>query len=736
MKKAFHRVMTMTIVVGTLICFSCGGSGDGGKFSYNKIRVTKGCLNEPRARYVAALTRGKVLLAGGINLLSSALDTAEIFDPATGIFKKLSTSMSTPRDGAVAVTLADGRVLIAGGRNSEFAPLSSAELYDPQTESFRLTKSSMKDARYLPEAALLPDGKVLIVGGVDPSGSSLSSSEIYDPVQDSFVPAASLNIPRYQHFLTTLTDGRIAVFGGVKYEAGEAEFLKSVEIYDPTTEKFSIAGNTLKERVAGRATLSNGKVLVSGGYGIKTVYADVELWDPATGLSSGVGAMSSPRFYHVSVGLEDGRVLVAGGYADYRYLNPTATADIYDPTTGNIVPTRVPMMQARALIGEVVLPDGKVLMAGGFDPDDGVHATAEVFDPLIGSFASAGGQREPRMYQATVALPNGSVLLTGGLGFKETPLDTAEVYDPVSEMFSTVGPMAVSRFGHSSIILTNGKALITGGNSEEKRGELFDPVSRTFSFTQGLMTEFRYYAASSVLSDGRVLLAGGGNDDGPLADAEIYDPVTDTFAKTASMSAPRVGAVAIKLSNGKVLILGGSSTGSYSDGLASADLFDPEQETFVSTGPMREARTFFTASPLPDGRVLVAGGLSKTGSTIKTAEIYDPAKGQFEEVVDMIASRMQHAAAVLDDGSILLAGGAAINPPTQKTLLSVTSTEIFDPRTKSFKQGPSLSFPRHGHSAVPLPSGDILMLGGGYYPGVLDLSSWWALGSSELLEKN
>ena len=729
--RPFYSVFVVAAVITSFVFVSCSGGGGG---LYNHITATKGSMNQPRTRYVAALTGGKVLLAGGRNLLSAALADAELFDPAGGTFRRLTASMSTARDGAVAVTLQDGRVLIAGGRDQNFESLSSAEIYDPRDESFRPTKNSMSAGRYLVEAALLPDGRVLVVGGSDSSGASLASSDIYDPADDSFTPAASLQEARVFHFLATLPDGRIAVFGGINEpEGGEPMPAMSVEVYDPSTGSFSVKGELLSIRAAGRASVSGGKVLVSGGFGVSTVQDDAELWDPVTGTSSLVGPMSSPRFYHVSVGLPDGRVLLCGGYSDYRFESPVATADIYDPATGAISPAKGAMMQARALVREAVLEDGRVLIAGGSDPDDGDHATAEIFDPATGVFVSLGGLSKPRMYHAAVALPDGGVLITGGIGFQNTPLDTAELYDPASQSYSSAGSMAVPRFGHSAVLLANGKVLIEGGNSGERRGELFDPVSRSFSFTQGAMATDHSFAAVSILPDGRVLIAGGqGSDGSALSDAEIYDPATDTFSQTAAMSTPRVGARAVALPGGGVLIAGGSSTGNYADALATAELFDAQQGRFISTGPMREERTYFTATAFAGGKVLVAGGLRKDSSVTSSAEIYDPGKGQFEEAGSMAVARAEHAAVLLSDGRIFLSGGFTINP----SVVSVSSTELFSPSKGTFAAGPALDFVRSGHSAIPLPDGPVLMLGGGYYPGVLDLASWWALGSSELLERN
>ncbi|MGZ7080028.1 MAG: Kelch repeat-containing protein, partial [Thermoanaerobaculia bacterium] len=213
---------------------------------------------------------------------------------------------------------------------------------------------------------------------------------------------------------------------------------------------------------------------------------------------------------------------------------------------------------------------------------------------------------------------------------------------------------------------------------------------------------------ATLLPNGKVLIAGGTNG-GNLSSAELYDPATGIFTPTGPMNAARSSHTATVLPNGKVLLAGGSAAAVFSPSLSSAELYDPATGVFTPTGSMTSPRASQTATLLADGRVLMAGG-SGGISSLQTAELFDPlsgANGTFTATATMTGARANHTAVLLPNGQVLLAGGIA-------TLNAIGSAELFDPAVGangSFTATPNMNAPRSGHSATLLANGKVLIGG-------------------------
>jgi phosphatidylserine/phosphatidylglycerophosphate/cardiolipin synthase-like enzyme len=307
--------------------------------------------------------------------------------------------MATARGFDTATPLSDGRVLFAGGDperwNYTGSLIASAELYSPTTGTFGPT-GSMATPRNLHTATLLLDGRVLITGGSDTFQHAVASAELYDPTTGTFSPTGSMTTARGFHTATLLLDGRVLIAGGDGKGWGTGQtFLASAEIYDPKKGTFTATGSMATMRSTHAATLLvDGRVLITGGYNDvnngSTSLATAELYDPKTGKFTPSGSMAEARTFHAATLLADGRVLVAGGAADgWDYRGPfQASAELYDAKTGRFTATG-PMADKRVSQTATLLPDGRVLIAGGYDGLADVD-TAELFDPATGAFSPAG----------------------------------------------------------------------------------------------------------------------------------------------------------------------------------------------------------------------------------------------------------------------------------------------------------------------------------------------------------
>jgi len=225
--------------------------------------------------------------------------------------------------------------------------------------------------------------------------------------------------------------------------------------------------------------------------------------------------------------LKDGRVLVT--------VDLGTEADIYDPMTGKFSPTGS-MAVARTNDSVTLLPDGRVLIAGGETSSFNALDSAEIYDPASGTFRPTGSMTTARTDQSATLLPDGRVLIAGGASSFSDILDSAETYDPATGAFSPAGSMLDVREDQTATPLSDGRVLIVGGLGAATNGnqpilataELFEPKTGQFSNT-GSMASSRYEHAATMLLDGRVLITGGSDNSGTLTSAEVYDPKTGAF---------------------------------------------------------------------------------------------------------------------------------------------------------------------------------------------------------------
>jgi hypothetical protein len=670
--------------------------------------LVTGSMSMARSDATATLlNNGMVLIAGGL-ASGNYLSEAELYNPASGMFT-VTGSLNTARELHTATLLNNGMVLITGGYNAG-GFLSSAELYNPATGTFTVTGSMSTPRRFAP-TILLQDGTVLIAGGAgatDPL-QALASAEIYDPVTGTFTPTGSMNVARRLTSGTLLNNGLVLIAGGINISAT----LESAELYDPATKTFTFTGNLNGLRCYHTATLLNsGMVLIEGGEqpsGSTFVpLGSAELYNPANGTFSVTGSLNAARVGPTATLLNNGTVLVAGG-VEFSGGTDVAqsSAEVYDPVAGTFATTGR-LNSARATQTATLLNNGTVLVAGGFDVN-GSLASAELYEPgslTPGGLTAITVSAAPATTPATPTISPGTYqrfIATGTFasGNQQLHAVTWSSSDSGTAQISNdaTNPGAVVAVGLPTVvapITVTAKAGTVSGTATLN-------VRPTGFVTTGSMKVTREDFAATVLNNGLVLIANGDGSPGTPAPAELYNPVTGTFSVIGTPIVPRFFGTATLLENGMVLIAGGSFAG---PGLSSAELYNPATGTFTATGSLNTGRYDHTATLLNNGMVLITGGQTSSSSFFASAELYNPATGQFTSTGNLNIARGQHTATRLDDGTVLIAGGQGTGEAF------VSGAEIYDPVAGSFTLTGSLSTPRVSHTATLLLSGRVLIAGG------------------------
>ena len=321
------------------------------------------------------------------------------------------------------------------------------------------------------------------------------------------------------------------------------------------------------------------------------------------------------------------------------------------------------MHELRASHTATLLPNGKVLIAGGFKKvrtfDQIYFNSAELYDSELHTFTPTGNLNVARCGHTATLLPSGKVLIVGG--GNDQSLASAELYDSQTATFTPMGMMAVSRQGHTATLLKNGSVLIVGGNRDEKHSaEIFNGKLERFEPTGNLNTN-RVGHTATLLPDGRVLIAGGAKTEERgrvvLASAELYDPAAGSFTPTGHMTMVRYKHAAILLPDSAVLIIGGSDEHDWRGQYNSAEVYDTKHGAFSRIRDMEGKRFKFpdAVTLLNDGTILVAGGGKKV-------EIYDPKAGAFTSVAQFDEPHFYATTTLLPDGSVLIAGGYNTQP--------------------------------------------------------------------------
>ena len=329
--------------------------------------------------------------------------------------------------------------------------------------------------------------------------------------------------------------------------------------------------------------------------------------------------------------LDDGRALVAGGFtglADAGGLAPypTTYAQLYDSATGlwQSFGRYHPAADGAAPVfydALAALPDGTPLAFGvsPAGPDLGSSAAYRL-NTAAGHWELLADGAQTRLFAGVTMLADGRLLVAGGLTLQPggfAPDDSAEIFDPADGRWRAAAPMPLYARTPLLLVLDDGRALALPGpfSGEFLNGDgrpvalLYDPAADAWEFTGPMLASHRNPAAI-VLPDGRALVSGGGH-----ASSELFDPAANQWTPAAPMRRERTGHRLTLLPDGRVIATGGDAanstdTESAAHPPAATEYYHPDADAWTPGPPLSRPRSNHTATLLPDGRLLLTGGLT------------------------------------------------------------------------------------------------------------------------------
>lgn len=369
----------------------------------------------------------------------------------------------------------------------------------------------------------------------------------------------------------------------------------------------------------------------------------------ASGGWGGAGSLAQVRSGHTATLLPNGRLLIVGGEGGPGGANSLASAEVYDPRTNtwSYGPT---LNLGRVAHTTTRLSTDEVLVVGGdtVQPDQPAAPTnsVELFDPATNSWRPGAAAALGRGDHTATILPDGRVLVVGGEALEPSTgqrraLASAEVYDPRTNRWAVVEDLGRPRVGHTATVLPDGRVVVSGGETPAVNGqrevtsgvEVFDPATGRWSLS-GDLTTGRSGHTATLLPDGRVLVVGGQTTETrggrvrlvgvaaaiPSATAEVFDPQSGSWRPVASLGTARVGHSATLLPGGQLLVAGGYAL----DGdrpLASAERYDVAANSWAAF-PLPIARAGHTATLLADGSTILVGGKAGPDSYVEQVDRY------------------------------------------------------------------------------------------------------------------
>ncbi|MFZ0308533.1 MAG: kelch repeat-containing protein, partial [Candidatus Sulfotelmatobacter sp.] len=765
------------------------------------------------------LNNGQVLITGGDLPAAGSLNTAEIYDPVANAFTAVSATMTSPRIYHDAVLLNGGTILLSGGENDSggnSTALNTAEVYNPTSQMFTAVTGNMTSAREHQTATLLNDGTVLEDGGTDGT-NVFNTAEIYTASQ--LTGLTSIAISPATPSVPVGTQQLLVATG--TFNGGSTQVLSSVLWSSSSSSVFAISNDASDTGFATSAAQGSGTVTASaaGISGSTTVtvpaptlvsitlnpqslamrlgttqqftatgtYSDgstQDLTSTATWTSSSssaavnsaglvTGASLGNSTIQASSGSQSASTTVAvGGPALVALALTPSTASIAvgitqqyqvtgtytDGSTQNLTSSvswsAVPLTTASVTSGGLASGVGQgtavvTVTTGTFDAvgtlavgapglvSIAVVPSAATIPPgSVQQFTATGhytdGSTQDITSSSTWTTSNANAVGVTGSGLASA---LASGISTISASYSAITGTAsltvetnsaglnTSRYQHNATLLNNGTVLVVGGLTCPSVGsctylnsaELYTPSAGTFAATGSMATARS--APAVLLGNGKVFIAGGylcdsNGNCASLQSGEIYDPTSATFSSAGNMTVPRDSQTMTLLSSGQVLLAGGENCTSATSctALNAAEIYDPVARTFTATGSLNAARLNASAVALSSGMVLIAGGFNGTNYP-PTGELYDPIAGTFSNTAtNLNVPRANATATLLNNGRVVIAGGSTCTTPGCPTSVA----ELYDNGSFYYFSYPTSNMivSRWDQTATMLTNGEVLFAGG------------------------
>ncbi|HET8931701.1 MAG TPA: kelch repeat-containing protein [Acidimicrobiales bacterium] len=518
---------------------------------------------------MAALPGGRAVLFGGTADPAGAPSGATwIFDGTTWHLQNLSTAPA-PRSAAVMTALSNGDVLLFGGVGADSAVLTDTWIFDGLAWT-ELDPGTVPPGRVLPALAALPDGEAVLYGGFTSANGVMGDTWIFDGTTWHEVESATVPPGRAGAAMAPLPDGNVVLFGGADPDSGS--FFDDTWIFDGTEWTARAPSTVPPARYgAAAATVTDDGVLMFGGIdftdsgspGDSTLPNDTWLYDGTNWTRHGVVAALPPTMAGSVVALSGDDVLLFGGADSPSYDTVYDSTWLFDGTIWTLLhPATSPPPRAGASM--VKLPDGKVLLYGGFTPDHGAFDDTWIFDGSNWSEQSPDTSPPGLAYGSLVAMPDGTVVYFGGTDIlSATVTDGTWVWDGSTWTEQSPAASPPARMGATMSVGADGHAVLFGGFDQETSTVLDDTWEWDGTTWAELSTSVappgRLLASMVTLDDGTILLLGGANATltESFGDVWFFDGTTWTQDPSSDVPPARAAASMVTRSDGAVVLIGG-----------------------------------------------------------------------------------------------------------------------------------------------------------------------------------